>query len=171
MTIKSLLLRPAEGFTTEIGIYINALAEVRSQLVEAVQSVAQEQLTRRVVPQAHTIGELLLHIGEAEWWWMQHIIGGREMTADDKKTAHWDVLKDPSLFPAYTLNYCLDAIEHIRALTRLKLSTMTDADLESIYSLALGDSVREHNLRWILHHLLDHEAQHKGQILMLKRLL
>ena len=29
----------------------------------------------------------------------------------------------------------------------------------------------EYNLRWILHHLIDHEAQHKGQILMLKRLM
>lgn len=30
----------------------------------------------------------------------------------------------------------------------------------------------EVSLRWVLHHhLADHEAQHKGQILMLKRLL
>jgi uncharacterized damage-inducible protein DinB len=26
-------------------------------------------------------------------------------------------------------------------------------------------------LRWILHHLIDHEAQHKGQIMLLRRLL
>jgi uncharacterized damage-inducible protein DinB len=31
--------------------------------------------------------------------------------------------------------------------------------------------IQEISIRWILHHLIDHEAQHKGQILMLKRLM
>ena len=173
MTTESLLLTPAEGFTTEIGAYVNALAEVRSQVREIVSNMTPEQITRPAVPGAHPIGALLLHLGEAEWWWMQCIVSGRQMTAEDKQTAHWDVLLDPAIFAArnYTPEQCLDAIEHIRALSRLKLAALTDADLETIYSRMRGEVKMEHNLRWILHHLIDHEAQHKGQILLLKRLL
>ena len=173
MTTESLLLTPAEGFTTEIGTYVNALAEVRSQVRGIVRDLTPEQIKRPAVPGAHPIGALLLHLGEAEWWWMQCIVSGRQMTVEDKQTAHWDILLDPKIFAAknYTPAQCLDAIEHIRALSRLKLAAMTDTDLETIYSYMRGEVKMEHNLRWILHHLIDHEAQHKGQILLLKRLL
>ena len=51
------------------------------------------------------------------------------------------------------------------------LAEFKDSDLERIFSIERGGEAHERSLRWILHHLIDHEAQHKGQILMLKRLL
>jgi uncharacterized damage-inducible protein DinB len=44
-------------------------------------------------------------------------------------------------------------------------------NLDRTFSFERRDTTEERSLRWILHHLIDHEAQHKGQILMLKRLL
>lgn len=37
-------------------------------------------------------------------------------------------------------------------------------------ALESNQHILEQSLRWILHHLIDHEAQHKGQALMLERL-
>jgi uncharacterized damage-inducible protein DinB len=51
------------------------------------------------------------------------------------------------------------------------LSALKDAELDRVYRMERGGEVFEANLRWVLHHLADHEAQHKGQISMLKRLL
>jgi uncharacterized damage-inducible protein DinB len=59
----------------------------------------------------------------------------------------------------------------MRNQTREVLSSRSDDDLERITPFERGGEKYEYTLRWMLHHLIDHEAQHKGQILMLKRLM
>ena len=71
----------------------------------------------------------------------------------------------------YTTEFCLREVEKIRNQTRDVLFTFNDSDLERMISFERRGKKTEHSLRWILHHLIDHEAQHKGQILMLKRLM
>ena len=173
MKPKRLTLLPVEGLAPGLGFSLSAMEEVREQLREAVQGMTDEDVARRAVPGAHSIGALVLHIGEAEWWWMNCIVQGHELTDSDRAQAYWDVLEDPAAFAAknYSARFCLDTIDRIRAETRAFLSALDDAALEKVYGHEHGGRRMEASLRWILHHLVDHEAQHKGQILMLKRLL
>ena len=71
----------------------------------------------------------------------------------------------------YTAEFCLSEIKKIRNQTRDVLFSYNDKDLERIILFERQGVTTEYNLRWILHHLIDHESQHKGQILMLKRLM
>ena len=71
----------------------------------------------------------------------------------------------------YSAQFCLDEIAKIRNQTRDLLASFNDDDLERLISFEIRSESHDHTLRWILHHLIDHEAQHKGQILMLKRLI
>lgn len=173
MKLKRCTLLPVEGLATGLGFSLSAMEEVREQLRQAVQGISNEEVARRAVPGAHSIGALVLHIGEAEWWWMNCIVQGHELTEEDRAKPYWDVLEDPDNFATgnYSADFCLDTIDAIRAETRGFLASLTDDDLENVYSHTRGERTVEATLRWILHHLVDHEAQHKGQILMLKRLL
>lgn len=166
-------LIPYSGFPIGIGYYLSGMEEVREQLGKAVKEVPDEAIGRRAFPGAHSIGALVLHIGEAEWWWMQHILSGRELTDQVRQAPYWDVLEDPDGFErkGFTTEFCLQEIEKMRNQTREVLSSRTDDDLERITPFERGGEKYEYSLRWMLHHLIDHEAQHKGQILMLKRLL
>jgi uncharacterized damage-inducible protein DinB len=65
----------------------------------------------------------------------------------------------------------LAEIEKIRNQTRDVLFARNDDDLDQLISFERKGKTTQHSLRWILHHLMDHEAQHKGQILMLKRIM
>jgi len=167
------VLHPAPGVSSGIGFYLSGMNEVRDQTREAVAGMNIDQIGRRGIPGAHSIGALVLHIGEAEWWWMQCCVAGHKLTDEDRNGAYWDVLKDPEGFKnkAYSTEFCLDEIDRIREQTRGTLARLADNDLERIFSFERRGETREHSLRWILHHLIDHEAQHKGQILMLKRLM
>lgn len=173
MELKRSTLAPSPGLSTAIGYYASALDEVREQLREAVTGLTVEQLARRAVPGAHAIGALVLHVGEAEWWWMRCVISGHELTDEDRRQPFWDVLVDPDEFAQknYSAQFCLDTLEELRSQTRQLLASFSDPDLDRIYSHTRGERTMEVSLRWVLHHLADHEAQHKGQILMLKRLL
>lgn len=166
------VLNAIDGVTPAIGFYLAGMEEVREQLCESIAGLSDEQIGRPAIPGAHALGALVLHIGEAEWYWMQMVVSGHKLNDEDRQAACWDVLDDPAAFLAkgYSAEFCLNEIKKIRGQTIDKLSSFNDSDLERIFSIERRGEKREQSLRWILHHLIDHEAQHKGQILMLKRL-
>lgn len=167
------VLTPHPGLSTGIGYYLSGMEEVRSQLVAAVKTIPDDLIGKPPFLGAHSIGGLVLHIGEAEWFWMQMVGSGRQLTDEVKNAPYWDILDDVERVArkGYTAEFCLQEAEKIRNLTRDVLFSYNDKDLERTITFERHDKPTEHNLRWILHHLIDHEAQHKGQILMLKRLM
>lgn len=119
MNFKRMVLTPAPGLPAAIGYYLCAMEEVREQLRDAVSSLSNEQLARRAVAGAHSIGALVLHIGEAEWWWMRCVISGHQMTDEDRRQPYWDVLVHPNEFSdkGYSAQFCLDVIAELRSQT------------------------------------------------------
>lgn len=166
-------LESVPGFETQLGFYLSGMEEVREQLIEAVQGMSDVQISSPAIPGAHSIGALVLHIGEAEWYWLQCVISGQQVSDEIRCAPYWDVLEDPEGLAGkgYSIQFCLGEIKKLREQTHATLAAFTDADLERIFTRERRGETHEHNLRWILHHLIDHEAQHKGQILMLKRLI
>ena len=169
--MKQRVLTPHPGLSTGIGYYLASMEEVRGQLVAAVKDIPNDIIGKPAFLGAHSIGGLVLHIGEAEWFWMQMVVSGHQLTEEDEKAPFWDILDnvDSVARNGYTTAFCLQEIEKIRNQTRDVLFSYSDKDLERMYERP--DKPIVHNLRYILHHLIDHEAQHKGQILMLKRLM
>ena len=149
------------------------MEEVRSQIIATVKDIPDDLIGKPAFLGAHSIGGLILHIGEAEWFWMQMVFSGRQLTEDVEKSPYWDILDDVERVTrnGYSVQFCLQEVEKIRNQTRDVLFSYNDKDLERIIMFERHDKPTEHNLRWILHHLIDHEAQHKGQILMLKRMM
>lgn len=161
------------GLSTGIGYYLSGMEEVRNQLSVAVKRISDDLIGKPAFLGAHSIGGLVLHIGEAEWFYMQMVVSGHELTEEDKNAPFWDVLDDVDgvARKGFTTELCLQEIEKIRNQTRDVLFAFNDKDLERVITFERHGETTEYNLRWVLHHLIDHEAQHKGQILMLKRLM
>ncbi|HEU4934076.1 MAG TPA: DinB family protein [Pyrinomonadaceae bacterium] len=167
------LLISHPGLATNIGYYLSGMEEVRGQLSAAVKTIPDDLIGKPAFLGAHSIGGLVLHIGEAEWFWMKMIVSGQELTEEVKNAPYWDILDDLERVArnGYTAEFCLSEIEKIRNQTRDVLFSYNDKDLERIITFERKGQATEYNLRYILHHLIDHEAQHKGQIFMLKRLM
>jgi uncharacterized damage-inducible protein DinB len=173
MSEKKITLAPPEGVDEGIGYYLAGMEEVRSQLRKVVGELSSEQLHSKLRPDTHSIAQLALHCGEAEWWWIQCVVGGRPVDDELEGAVFWDVLEEGGDPPKdLTAGECIAEIDRISAKSRDLLSSFQDHDLGRYFERPRRDSSKqEYTLRWILHHLIDHEAQHKGQILMLKRLL
>lgn len=167
------ILIPADGLAPGIGYYFSGMEEVRAQLRKAVAGIGPTDIGRRAVPDTHSIGALVLHLGESEWFWMQCVLGGHQLNDEDRQTACWDALKDPDRVSSrgYSAEFCLAEADKVREQSRSVLANLNDDDLERIFPFVWAGETHEQSLRWILHHLIDHEAQHKGQILLLRRLL
>lgn len=171
-TVKR-ILEPWEGFAREIGFYLSSWEKTREELREIASDLSNAELSHRLTPEAHQIGALILHLGESEAGWIQAIIAGKELSDEEKKFVHWcDTTESDFAAKGYTARECIEKIDKISERSREILAKFVDEDLERLfgYERSTGERV-EVSLRWVLHHLIDHEAHHKGQISMVKRLL
>ena len=163
-------LTPVEGAPEQIGFYLAGMEEVRGQLRDAVAELSDEVAHAKLRDDTHSIVQLILHCGEAEFWWIQCVVNGRDPS---DAPSYWDVLKEGNeSSKGFSAQTAVAEIDLLSTKTRQLLSGFSDEDLDKYYERKGSDgNVYSRSLRWILHHLIDHEAQHKGQILMLKRLL
>ncbi|NNF00997.1 MAG: DUF664 domain-containing protein [Pyrinomonadaceae bacterium] len=174
MNVEKETLDPTPNFSKGIGYYLSGMEEVREQIRSAAKDLSNEEISQKLAPNAHSIGQLILHNAEAEWWWLKVVVAEKELDEDEAaREAFWDILDDEDFASKdYSAQFCIDAVDRVRLKCLVVLKDLTDDDLDRFYGWDKNDGTRiEKSLRWILHHLIDHEAQHKGQILMLKRLL
>jgi uncharacterized damage-inducible protein DinB len=166
------ILKAAPGFSREIGFYLSQWEKTRAELREIVSDLTDAELAARITPEAHQIGALILHLGEAEAWWMLSVVAEKVLDEETKKFAHiYDTTETDFAAKGYSATECLERIDEINRRSREILLPLTDEDLGKIFSYELDGKVVEASLRWIFCQLIDHEATHKGQIAMLKRLL
>ncbi len=171
MEIKKDLLEPAAGYSRELGYYLGAWEKARAQTRELLEDLTPAEIARRVLPGMHSIGAIALHLGEAEFYWMQEVVSEKEITEEEKKQAHWLDTMETDFDKGYTARYCIENIDRISQMTRELLKNYRDEDLEKIYLREYNEIRTELSLRSIIQRLVDHEAHHRGQIAMIKRLL
>ncbi len=169
-TLKE-VLEPLPGFSREIGFYLSAWERARAETRKLVEDLSKEEIARRFLPNMHSIGALTLHLGEAEFYWMQQVVAGKEPTDEEKKFAHLLDTMEADFDRGYTAQYCIETIDKISQMTRELLRDRSDSDLDKLYIREYAGIRTELNLRSILQRLVDHEAHHRGQIAMIKRLL
>ena len=85
------------------------MEEVRRQVAVAVRAIPDDLIGKPPFLGAHSIGGLVLHIGEAEWFWMQMVVSGHQLTEEDKQAPYWDILDDVERVArnGYTIEFCL----------------------------------------------------------------
>lgn len=174
MKIEKEIFKPMPDFPREIGFYLSGMAEVREQLSDAVRDLSDAEISAKVLPTMQSIGQLILHNAEAEWFWIECVLAEKELDEEvAKREVFWDVLLDEEFAAKnYSAEFCLKTADKVRADCFETLKKFGDKDMETYFGFNKKDGRRiEVTLRYVLHHLIDHEAQHKGQILMLKRLL
>lgn len=174
MKTEKEIFEPMPNFPKEIGYYLSGMAEVREQLSDAVKDLSDKEISAKFTPNSHSIGQLILHNAEAEWWWIDCVLAEKELDEEvAKREVFWDVLLDEDFAAKnYSAEFCIETADKVRNSCQETLKKFGDKDLEKYFGFNKKDGRRiEVTLRYILHHLIDHEAQHKGQILMLKRLL
>ena len=139
-----------------------------------MKDLSDEEISAKLMRGTHSIGQLILHCAEAEWWWIHVVVAEKPLDEEEaKREAHWDVLLDEDFASKkYSAEFCIAEIDRITKRSRNVLTDFQNHDLGRYFGWDKDDGTRiEKSLRWILHHLIDHEAQHKGQILLLKRRL
>lgn len=131
---------------------------VRHELVETVKNLTPGQLAWKAPAHPGTIRQLLIHIAETEYWWVTVVALKKETMFDESKFQNLHELSDIMK----SLEYYHD--EFIRFLEQEDTSTW-----DRIFYEITGHDEKV-SQRWLVWHVVEHQARHRGQIFMLMRM-
>jgi uncharacterized damage-inducible protein DinB len=171
MEIEQRHVEPIPGFSRDIGYYLASFQFGRAQTKELLLDLTNEEIARRFLPELHSIGAIALHLGECEYWYFQTIAMEKEMTDEGQKLSHFCDAMETDHDKGLSAEYLINTLDTISEMNREFLAGLKDDDLDKFHPRNDVEPARELSLRWMLQLLIDHEAHHRGQISMIKRLI
>lgn len=152
------------------------LDDIRKVTLKGVSHLTKEQLFASPIKNEFPIGAYMMHLAECDLGWLKTLTG-KEMPDEIKKrsyySAWYDVPKEdyaPPKEPIEIKEY-LDVVSITRKMFLDHVSTMNDSELDDIitWKSYLGKE-QSASKKWIIYHILEHEAHTRGQMFMLIRM-
>lgn len=157
------------GYEPEIGLALAMLADTRQRTHGLLEGLADADLDWTPAPGCNSIATVFYHLAaiEADWLYTEVL----EIPFPPEAAALFprDVRDADDLLSASqgeTLAQLMARLDAVRALLLAAFQGMSAAEFRRIRSLPDYDVTPE----YVLHHLMQHEAEHRGEIGMLRAL-
>ena len=172
MTIKErdqLLIAPLAGYDPIIARWLWLLTDIRQRTLDVLSGIAEPTLNWRPDDGANSIGTLLYHIVAIELDWLYVEILERPDYGDAVVALLPYDVREPSgrLTPVYDENL-QSHLARMAAARQLLLDALRPMTAEEFYRVRRLDAY-DVTPEWVLYHLMEHEAGHRGEIAELRR--
>jgi hypothetical protein len=157
-------IEPKEGYSPQIGIMVDMLEDLKNRISHITQDLNQEQTDFLFDEKANSIGALVMHLVSTEAYFQVETLEGRVWTEEEAK--FWGMAaglgeKQREELKGKPIKYYLDLWDEVRNRTLEGLKLKDDAWFSS--------NVDENmNFHWAWFHVLEHSANHMGQIALVK---
>ncbi len=180
--IRRILDAPPRARSREAARFVWQLDDQSRRLLLDVRGASPEELEWQPAPGMNTIGMLLLHIALTEIAWVRiGLCGATEYHAHGVIRAPFDQSgvplppdgRLPAQLAGKNLGFFRRKLAVARAHTRRVVAPLRDRDLGARFRVPAfwsRETRFEGNARWMLYHVLEHEAGHYGQINLLRHL-
>ena len=165
MTAENVDVKPMEGMETQTGLLLAMLDNDTQEWREHLGELSEDALCWQPIPDGHSIGVILLHIADVEAHWL-HVVATGQIRSEEEvrrllsNETRQDIAQWPAA-PRRPLTWYYAQHDEIRERT-----------LQTVRELNNPEHIgfrREQGftLRWLLHHVITHEAYHFGQAVLL----
>ena len=152
----------------QTGLLLAVLDDVTSEWREELGEVGDDIILWQPFPGGHSIGALILHMADVEAHWLHEVGAGQKRPVEelsrllsnetDQYKVEWP---NP---PAQPLAWYFAQQDDVRARTKRLIAGIND--LEHIGQ----EDDESYTLRYLLNHVISHEAYHGGQAVLLSLL-
>lgn len=158
------VIEPEKGYSTQIGIMVDMLEEIKDRITEDTRDLDQEQTDFLFDEKANSIGALIMHLAATEVYYQVETLEDRMFNQDEME--FWSIAaglgaQSRDQFKGKPIRYYLDLWDQVREKT---LADLKDKDDEWL-AASIDESMNNH---WAWFHILEHQANHMGQIAMVK---
>jgi uncharacterized damage-inducible protein DinB len=162
-TKPTLSLSPAEGEDQEVGRWLIALGDTRQRTRQTLKDFPAALIDEPPPSGGSTVGAILYHLAAIEADYLFDDILGTQESDWPAELFPMDVREDGvhlSAFTGETLEEHLSRFEKVRTMLVETISAMTPKELHRPRERKDYDV----SPAWVLHHLMQHEAEHRSQI-------
>jgi uncharacterized damage-inducible protein DinB len=156
---------PVADMNVQTGLLLAQLDAGTQEWREELGDISEKVLVWQPFPNGHSIGAILLHIADVEAYWLYEVAAGQPRSPEElsrllSEETHQYAVQWPAP-PLQTLGWYYAQHDAIRARTRQIVRELDDPE-------HIGTRGEQgFTLRWLLHHVLTHEAYHSGQAVLL----
>jgi uncharacterized damage-inducible protein DinB len=165
---RELILSSVGCEAPEVDVWLSALSDCRARTHKAIAGIQTDELDWMCPLSRNTIGTVLYHIAAIELDWLYSEILEHEFPDDFRTWFPYDVRDSEGNLTPITAD---GAQEHDERLHYVRdklvgtLGAMSPLEFHRVRHLQAYDVTPQ----WVVHHLLQHEAEHRGQIAILRR--
>lgn len=175
-------IEPPPGFLSrEAALFVAQLDDLNRRLIEDTRGLTAEALAWQPGPGQNTMGMLLAHVAFYEVFWDRLVLEGRPLPFEVRDVLGMDRAdvgtplpadgRPPAGLAGREIAFFHDLLGRARAHTYEVARRLGDADLErEIVRQRSDGSQSVFTPRWALYHMLEHQAGHYGQVLLLRHL-
>ena len=165
------IVGPKQGYSPQIGTLVSEMAFMRDQVLHSVKGMSQADLDFLLDNKANAIGALLLHLAAVEKFYQLNSLRGlSEDKIPESFKEKWGMpmeLGEPARqgIKGNNLDYYLNILRETHESTLAEFRKRDDAWLMAV-DKTWGWGPTNNYCKWF--HVTEHEANHNGQIKLLK---
>ncbi len=155
---------PEPGYSTQIGIMVDMLEDLKDRITEDVKGLSQEQTDFQFDEKANSVGAIMMHLIANEAYYQVETLEGRSWTEEEKNLYELAGGLGPDSrdqFKGKPIGHYLELWDQVRAKTLEGLKTKDD----HWFASQIEEGVNNH---WVWFHVLEHSSSHMGQISLIK---
>jgi len=160
-------IKPAEGYSPQIGLMVHMLEDLKIRITEQVQDLNQSETDFEFDEKSNSIGALVMHLVATEAYYQIETLEDRQWTREEQKLYGVGAgLNNESKqkLKEKPIQHYLDLWNEIRQKTLSGLKMKDDAWFASEIEEGI-------NYHWVWYHVMEHQANHMGQIALVKNRL
>jgi len=160
-------INPEAGYSPQIGTMVDMLEDLKSRIEEMTRELTQAETDYLFDGDANSIGALIMHLAATEAYYQVETLEGRSW--NDEEAAVWMVggelnEKTREQLQGKPIAYYLELWDEVRKKTLEGLKAKDDA----WFAADIDEGINNH---YAWYHVLEHSANHMGQIALVKNRL
>ena len=160
-------IKPEKGYTPQIGIMVDMLEDLKDRITEITHDLDQAETDYLFDENANSIGAIIMHLIANESYYQVEFL--QERTWTEKEEEFWGVAgdlgeKSRDLIKGKPIKYYLDLWDQVRKKTLEGLKAKDD----EWFAASIDEGLNNH---YVWFHVLEHSANHMGQIALVKNRL
>lgn len=159
-------ISPVDKYDNNVGILTEMLEDLKFRIETSVKYLSQEETDFLLDENANRIGALILHLAATEAYYQVYTFENRQFNIEEEhKWATALSLGEDAreAFIDKPIDYYLEEWNKVRATTLSMLKEKDDKWLDAVVPFS---SMNNH---WAWFHVMEHQANHMGQINFLKK--
>ena len=165
MEAEAVDVKPVADLNAQTGLLLAQLEAGTQEWREELGDISEAAVIWQPVPHGHSVGAILLHIADVEAYWLYEVAAGRSRSPEELSRLLSEETQQYAMQwptpPLQTLGWYYAQHDAIRARTRQIVRELDDPEH---IGTRRGQGF---TLRWLLHHVVTHEAYHSGQAVLL----